>query len=128
MSAAGDGERGGATNVEMALLWSLLALFIFGAIQAGLYYYAGQVALTAAEDGLRSGRYYADPSPARAQQTAESFIDRAAGTTLSATTVTAQTEGTTMRVRVSGQVLSLVPGMDLSVSKEAAGPIERLTP
>lgn len=124
------GERGGATNVEMALLWSVIALFIFGSVQTGVYYFAAATALTAAEDGLRSGRYYADPSTARAQQVAETFLDKTAGNTLTDTTINASLAdgGNTIRVVVTGQVLSLVPGTDFSVRREAAGPIERLTP
>lgn len=124
------GERGGATNVEMALLWSVIALFIFGAVQAGVYYFAASAALTAAEDGLRSGRYYADPSTARAQQVAEAFLEKTAGGTLTDSTVTASLadSGNTIRVVVTGQVLSLVPGMEFPIKREAAGPVERLTP
>lgn len=125
-----DGERGGATNVEMALLWSVIALFIFGAVQVGIYYFAASAALTAAQDGLRSGRYYADPSPARAQQVSEAFLDKTAGNTLTDTAVTATLAdgGTTLRVRVTGQVLSVVPGVSFDLTREAGGPIERLTP
>ncbi|MGD9989054.1 TadE family protein, partial [Pseudonocardia sp.] len=48
---ADDGERGGATGVEMALLWVLLIGLILAVVQVALIFYAGQLALTGAQDG-----------------------------------------------------------------------------
>ena len=83
------GERGGATSVAMALIWTALLAFVLATVQAGLFYLAGQLALTAAQDGLRAGRTYPAPSTARARTAGEDFLARAAGTTLGSPTVTA---------------------------------------
>ena len=50
------GERGGAVNVQMALLWSAMLGLVLTVVQVSLVFYASQLALTAAEDGVRSGR------------------------------------------------------------------------
>lgn len=123
-------ERGGATSVEMALLWAVLTALIFAVVQVALLFYAGQLAFTAAEDGLRSGRYYATESiTGAAQRDAEDFLARAAGTTLTDVTVTATVDDGAglLRVRVTGSALSLIPGVPIVVSREAVGGLERIT-
>ncbi|MDN5749495.1 MAG: pilus assembly protein [Pseudonocardia sp.] len=123
-------ERGGATSVQMALLWIAMIGFILAVVQAALLYHAGQLALTAAEDGLRSGRYYGVGSAEQARRSAEDFIARTAGTTLGAPTVEAviSADGATLQVSVSGTVLAVVPGLELHVAKQATGAIEQVTP
>lgn len=124
------GERGGATSVQMALLWIAMITFILAVVQTALLYLAGQLALTAAEDGLRSGRYYGVGSAEQARLSAQDFLSRAAGTTLSAPTVEAviSDDGTTLQVDVSGTVLAVLPGLELRVAKQATGAIERVSP
>jgi Flp pilus assembly protein TadG len=123
-------ERGGATGVEMALLWIALITLILAVVQVALVFYAGQLALTAAEDGLRSGRYYGASSAEAARRDATAFLDRAAGTTLQdpSVTVTVDNAAGTLRVAVAGAALSILPGVELRVSREAVGGIEQVTP
>lgn len=129
-AAVGGGERGGAVGVEMALLWGAMLLMIAAAVQVGLWFYAGQLALTAAEDGLRAGRYLHTPSAERARAQAQTFLDRTAGGVLGSPTVTAELDlaGGLLRVEVTGTVVSVVPGLDLRVQREAAGAIEQVVP
>lgn len=123
-------ERGGSTSVEMALLWVTMLLTILAVVQVALLFYAGQLALTAAQDAVRAGRLYdADPTLNAARDQATAFLDRAAGTALQNVIVTADVDAAgTVRVRVEGDALSLVPGVPLSVAREAVGGIERLAP
>ncbi len=129
-TTTGSRERGGATSVQMALLWIAMLAFILAVVQTALMYLAGQLALTAAEDGLRSGRYYGVGSAEQARRGAEDFIARAAGTTLGSPTVEAaiSDDGATLQVTVSGTVLAVLPGVDLRISKQATGAIEQVTP
>lgn len=124
------GERGGATSVQMALLWIAMITFILAVVQTALLYLAGQLALTAAEDGLRSGRYYGVGSAEQARRSAQDFIARTAGATLGAPTVEAvlSDDSATLQVTVSGTVLAVVPGLELHVAKQATGAIEQVTP
>lgn len=130
MTASTGGERGGATSVEMALLWGAMLALILAVVQVALLFLAGQLALTAAEDGLREGRYFRVGSAEQARRGAEDFLARAAGTTLRSTRVDAaiSPDGGTLRVRVSGSVLAVVPGVELRVSRDAVGAIEQVTP
>lgn len=125
------GERGGAAGVEMALLWGVLMLLILAVVQIALLFYAGQLALTAAQDGLRSGRAYStEPITDAARRDTESFLARAAGTTLTDVTVTTTVDNTEglLTVRVTGTAMSLIPGVPLSITREAVGGLERPTP
>jgi Flp pilus assembly protein TadG len=124
-------ERGGATSVEMALLWGVLTGLILAVVQVALLFFAGQLALTAAQDGLRSGRYYSTESVTdAARRDAEDFLARAGGTTLTdvSVTVTVDDGAGLLRVQVTGTALSLIPGVPLAISKEAVGGLERITP
>lgn len=123
-------ERGGATSVQMAILWIAMIAIILAVVQTALLYLAGQVALTAAEDGLRSGRYYGVGSAEQARRSAEDFIARTAGTTLGEPAVEAviSDDGGTLEVSVTGTVLAVVPGLKLHVAKQASGAIERVSP
>ena len=122
-------ERGGATNAEMALLWGSLTLLILAVVQVSLLFYAGQIATTAAQDGLRSGRYLSTVAVTdSARRDAESFLGRAAGTALTETQVSASVDGQLLRVRVTGRALSLVPGLPLRIDRQAAGGLERPAP
>ena len=60
---------------------------------------------------------------------ARSFLDRAAGDSLQATTVSGVgSTATTVRVEVRGRALSVLPGVPgLPVSQAARAPIERFT-
>lgn len=124
------GDRGGATAVEMSLVWLAMLLMVGAAVQVALVFHAGQLALTAAEDGLRSGRYADTPSADEARADATAFLARAAGTSLQEPHVAATLDPTAgvLRVEVRGRALSLLPGVEFEVRKQAVGAIERVTP
>lgn len=122
-------ERGGSASVEMALLWGVLMVLIFAVVQVALVFYAGQLALTAAQDGLRSGRYFTTESVgAAASRDAGEFLRRASGSVLTGVDVSASVDDGAglLRVRVTGTALSLVPGIPMKVTREAVGGLERV--
>jgi Flp pilus assembly protein TadG len=119
------GERGGAVGVEMALLWIAMLGLVAAATQVALVFYAGQLALTAAQDGVHAG---ATQNPAAARAAAQSFRARASGTAFTPTDVTVSGDSEVLRVQVRGQALSLIPGMPLTVDKSAVAALERVTP
>jgi len=122
-------ERGGATSVEMALLWGVVTLLILAVVQVALLFYGGQLALTAAEDGLRAVSSYTDGSTDAARLGAEAFLHRAGGATLAGATVTTTIDQQSgiVRVKVEGSAVSLVPGVPLHIVREAVGGLERVT-
>ncbi|MDN5915635.1 MAG: pilus assembly protein [Pseudonocardia sp.] len=122
-------ERGGSASVEMALLWGVLMMLIFAVVQVALVFYAGQLALTAAQDGLRSGRYFTTESVTEAaSRDAGEFLRRASGSVLTGVDVSASVDDGAglLRVRVTGTALSLVPGVPMKVTREAVGGLERV--
>jgi Flp pilus assembly protein TadG len=127
---ADDGERGGATSVEMALLWIAMLAMIGAVVQVALVFYADQLASTAAQDGVRTGRNHDTVSAEQARRAAEGFLGRTAGTALADTAVTAEIAdaGGTLRVRVTGRALSMIPGVELAVDRQAVGAVERVAP
>jgi hypothetical protein len=129
-TTVGCGEAGGATSVEMALMWGAMLSIVLTGIQVALLFYADQIALTAAQDGLRSGRYLENRSAEHARQQAEAFLDGTAGTVLNSPAVAAELDPADglLRVEVTGTALSFVPGLELHVERVAVGPVERVTP
>jgi len=119
----------------MALLWIAMLALVAAATQVALVFYAGQLALTAAQDGVHAAatQNTATQNPTSqntARDAAQSFLARSAGTVLTPTevTVTLEQGGGVLRVRVHGQALSLIPGMRLPVDKTAVAALERVTP
>ena len=142
------GERGGGVGVEMALIWIAMLGLVAAATQVALVFYAGQLALTAAQDGVHAGATQTaaarprcpDPrctGPAAqgrahdaARDAAQGFLARASGTVFTPTAVTVSVEqgGGVLRVQVRGQALSLIPGTKLTVDKSAVAALEQVTP
>ena len=122
-----NGERGGAVGVEMALIWVAMLGLVTAAVQVTLVFYAGQLALTAAQDGVHAG---VTQNAAAGRAAAQHFLDNAAGTAFTPTAVSASLDpaGGVLQVRVTGTVLSVVPGVRLTVDKSAVGAVERATP
>jgi Flp pilus assembly protein TadG len=131
-------EQGGAVNVQMALLWAAMLALMLAVVQVSLVFYAGQLALTAAEDGVRGGRTQTaagNRSAERgvigeARRNAEEFLARTAGTALTDTAVTAELDAATgtMSVTVTGRALAVLPGFNLPISRQAVGGLEQVTP
>ena len=122
----------------MALIWIAMLALVAAATQVALVFYAGQLALTAAQDGVHAAATQNPTSQNTSQDTAQnaardaaqSFLARASGTVFTPTEVTVSVEqgGGVLRVQVRGQALSLIPGMRLPVDKSAVAALERVTP
>ena len=132
------GERGGGVGVEMALIWIAMLSLVAAATQVTLVFYAGQLALTAAQDGVHAGATQTataqDPTGQgrahdAARDAAQGFLARASGTVFTPTAVTVNVEqgGGLLRVQVRGQALSLIPGTKLTVDKSAVAALEQVT-
>jgi len=117
----------GDTSVQMAIIFPFVLLATVAVIQASMWYYARQVALTAAREGLTAARSY-QSSPADGAAQARAVLGRTAGDSLSGYSVTAGSDGQRVRVQVTGTALSMIPGVSgLHVSQSASGPVERWT-
>ena len=119
-------ERG-STSIEMVILMPVLFTVLFLGIQAAMYYYAGAIALAAAQDGARAAAgtdNTTDPDTGRRVATAilagsdGSLENWAAISTVTPDSVT---------VTVTGSSLSVIPGWHPTVTKQATAPLERLS-
>lgn len=118
-------EDRGESSIQMAIVFPFILLATLAVIQASLWYYARQIALTAAREGVHAARTYkASPSDGAAR--AREVLARTAGDSLRSYTVSAGSDGQRVRVRVSGRAVSLLPGLSgLPVTQSASGPVER---
>ncbi|MEH0424720.1 TadE/TadG family type IV pilus assembly protein [Streptomyces sp. B21-083] len=117
----------GDTSIQMAIVFPFVLLATVAVIQASMWYYARQIALTAAREGLTAARAY-ESSPATGAARARDVLGRVAGDSLRGYSVTAGSDGQRVRVQVSGTSLSMIPGVGgLQVTQSASGPVERWT-
>lgn len=117
----------GDTSLQMAIVFPFVLLATVAVIQACMWYYARQIALTAAREGVTAARAY-QASPADGAAQARSVLGRTAGDSLRGYNVTASSNGQRVRVQVSGTALSMIPGISgLEVTQSASGPVERWT-
>jgi Flp pilus assembly protein TadG len=126
---------GGASALEMAILAPALLMIIFFAVQAGLYYYGRAVAIQAAREGVSQLRLAQDAATAEAiggdvRVRTREFAVAVGRETLTSPRVesTYDDDAGAVSVTVSGQVITLVPGLDLTVSETVHGRIERFQP
>lgn len=120
------GERGSVT-LELAVVFPVFLLLLIAAVQAGLYFYARAIALTAAQQGVQAARlqqHTLDDGLAAAR----GYALHAGGGSLHHVAVDpAGSTATAVRITVTGTAVSLLPGVDWPVSQQAAGPRERYT-
>ncbi|MFJ8769583.1 TadE family protein [Streptomyces clavifer] len=114
--------------MQMAIVFPFVILLTITAVQVGMHYYARNIALTAAREGVSAGRLH-QASPGEGAARARETLGRIAGDSLRGAEVsTAGSSGETMKVTVTGRAVSLVPGLPgLMVSQSATGARERWT-
>ena len=113
--------------LEIAVLGPALLLLVFAIVQASMWFFARNLALAAAQEGVAAGRaYLADPGAASRE--AQAWLERNAGDSLKAVSVSTSSSGESVRVEVSGRALAVVPGWEGPiVTQSAEGPLERFT-
>jgi len=117
----------GDTAIQMAIIFPFVLLTTIAVIQASMWYYARQIALTAAREGLTAARAY-ESSPADGAAQARDVLGRVAGDSLRGYSVAATSNGQRVQVQVSGTAMSMIPGVSgLQVTQSASGPLERWT-
>ncbi|MFJ4428401.1 TadE family protein [Streptomyces bobili] len=116
----------GDTSIQMAIVYPFVLLATIAVIQASMWYYARQIALTAAREGASAARAY-QAGPADGTLRAHEVLERAAGDSLNGYSVSVTSNGQRIQVQVSGIAMSMIPGVSLKVSQSASGPLERWT-
>ncbi|MFE2533719.1 TadE family protein [Streptomyces sp. NPDC059371] len=117
----------GDTSIQMAIVFPLVLLATIAVIQASLWYYARQIAVTAAREGATAARTY-QASPGDGVARARDVLERTAGDSLSGYSVRASSDGQRVRIEVAGTALSMIPGVaGLQVRQSASGAVEQWT-
>lgn len=121
-------EDRGATAADAVIIFPIFLLIIFGAVQAGVFFYGRSAALAAAQQGLQAARVQNGDASAAADA-ARRFLQAggSGGGLLSDANIIGTRTATTASVTVSGTIPSLVPGATFTVSQTAAGTVERVT-
>jgi Flp pilus assembly protein TadG len=125
MAARGGRERGSVT-LETVIVFPLVLLIFFGALQAGFWFHARNTCMAAAQEGARVGAVMGG-SQAGAVQVASDFLVQAANGLVTSPTVTANRGATEIVVVVEAEGLSIVPGFPVKVKQTARLPVERIT-
>ncbi|MEU8088632.1 TadE/TadG family type IV pilus assembly protein [Micromonospora sp. NPDC049101] len=115
----------GSSPVEFAIIALPMILLTFAVIQTGLIFFAQSIALGAATQGVNAARGY-QSSAAAGESRATNFLS-SAGTGLESQQVTVVRTATEVRVTVTGQAITVLPGLSWTISKSAHGPVERPT-
>jgi len=119
-------ERG-SVSIQMVLLMPALFLLLFLGLQAGLYYHARSVAIAAAQEGAREAGSQ-NGSQASGIAAAQQFLSQAGGPgVIVNTNVFGSRTATTATVTVTGDSMSVIPGIHVSINQSATVPVERLT-
>ncbi|MFF4331216.1 TadE/TadG family type IV pilus assembly protein [Streptomyces sp. NPDC001591] len=118
----------GEASIQMAIVFPFVILVTVAVVQAAMWFYARNIALTAAREGVAAARVYQAPEDAGAARARE-ILGRIAGDSLAGSTVsTSGSNAAEVRVTVTGLAPSLIPGVSgLSVSQSAGAPRERWT-
>ncbi len=125
-------ERGVST-LELSILAPAIIALIFVSIQTALWLYGRSVALNAAQEGVSKLRLvqplvYTPAVGEKVRADVESYAQQLGGTTLTNATVPFPAyndpEGV-VSFTVTGKTVSLVPGLELKVSRTATGRIEQ---
>lgn len=121
---AADRQRGSVT-LEMVILFPVLLIMLFAAVQGGLWFHARNVAISAAQEGARVAASY-ESSASQGAEAARKFATAAGARGVS---VTASSSATTTTVMVSVEAPRIIPFLipDLPVHQSATMPLERVT-
>ena len=117
----------GALTLSYVIVIPVFLAGIMVIVQASVWYLARETAIGAARQGADVART-AHPPPGQGAHAAVIFARQAAsGFLLEPSASAAGSSATTVRIRVTGRVPSLVPGMVLTVSEVVTAPVERFT-
>jgi hypothetical protein len=109
--------------VELVVATPLLLLLILSVAQFALWAHASHIARAAANSGVQTARAYGSTAGA-GQQDATTVLDQLAGTVLTHRQVQAERGAATATVTVTGQAITVIPGLHLSVHVSVTAPRE----
>lgn len=112
--------------MELAILWPVILLLVFGSVQIATYFTARTVALSAAQLAVGHERRY-QSTPGSGTERAEAFLADAGDWLRNWEVGDPVHTGGAVEVTVTGTALSIIPGVEWSVSQTARGTVEQFT-
>ena len=121
-------DERGSVSLELAVVFPLVLLLIFGTIQGALYYHARNVALAAAQEGVVDARVENGSAGAGVTRTQSFLADAGGSSVLLNAAVSSNSSATEVTITVRGAVPSVLPGVaGFTLTQSASGPLERVT-
>ncbi|MET7297518.1 TadE family protein [Embleya sp. NPDC005575] len=129
---AGGPDRGGM-SITMAIIFPVFILVLLTVIQGCLWWYAREVAMQAAKEGVEEGRRKDGDIRAAEQRSRDVAKDLGGGMLKDLRVIPERTDDVRLKdvrlkVTVQGTSLSIVPGIgSLTITQHADGVVERWT-
>jgi hypothetical protein len=122
-------DQRGVATIEMAILFPVTLLIVFGIVQFGVWYHASDVARAAAQEGVRAARIEGGSAQAGADR-ATQVLDENAGSLIVDRRVEPSRDADVARVEVTGRCVRIVPipFLQLPIRAVAESPVERFRP
>ncbi|GAA2148499.1 hypothetical protein GCM10009760_40630 [Kitasatospora kazusensis] len=118
----------GAMAISLAIVFPAVLTVVLLVVQTALWWYASQVALTAAREGADAGRIVGGSRPAADRRVAD-FLQRFGSLAEPAGTDMSGTDGTTFHISVTVKPLSILPLPAMpDVTRHVDAPIEKFVP
>jgi Flp pilus assembly protein TadG len=120
-------DEQGTYSIELAILFAGALTLILTIVQAACLFFAQGGALAAAQAGATAGSAY-QSSPQAGATAADQFAATQIGDWLTGAQASdTGSSGTQVTITVTGNALSLIPGIDLGVKQSAQETIQRFT-
>ncbi|KQV04699.1 MULTISPECIES: TadE/TadG family type IV pilus assembly protein [unclassified Kitasatospora] len=121
------GDRG-ALTLSLALVFPVVLFLVFLVVQASLYWYAGQAALTAAREGADAGRVRGG-TPEAGERKAREFLTRVGDLAEPVTVDPTGGDPNTFKIVVTVRPLAVLPGFDgFTITRQVTAPREKFVP
>lgn len=108
------------------MVMPMALLMLLTLVQAGIWFHARSAAQHAAQSGVDAERVHNAP-PGAGSSAAHDVLRRMGGSVTSPS-VTVERAGEQVSVRVDGEAILLLPGMNVRVSQRVQAPVEEFTP
>ena len=124
------GTDSGLSSIEAIFTIPAIITLILGIVQVGLWWYATQIAATAAQEAARAAAAYQAPADA-GQTRGQDYlhtVQGSGGAALLHPAVRVTRGPATVTVSVSGQIVSLLPWVNPTITQQATAPLETYVP
>lgn len=121
-----NGRQRGSATLEAAVIYPVVLLLVLLAVNVALWFHARNLALAAAQEGVRVGRAYGS-SPEAGRAAAERFAQEVGSSFLLSPSISVTRGEDTVVAMVRGQAISLVPMFTITVGQVAQAPVEKWT-